>query len=147
MRRRGCEWCRPWPTGEGEAPWHPIFTVQPQSDGLDARITVRAVRGTRAIDLQSTGQRAPRPQHTADPWAPRVSASTHTEPTCQVLASAHPHAHPPNLILAVDRGSSGWQDPIPLRVVFLLNRPSVFRKSTRRPLVSRADPIFLQTDP
>jgi hypothetical protein len=76
------------------------------------------VRGTRVVDLRSSGQRAPRPQRTTDPWAPRVSATTHPEPTCHVLASARPRARPPDLIVAVDRGSYGWQDPIPLRVVF-----------------------------
>jgi hypothetical protein len=40
--------------------------------------------------------------------------------------SARPRARPPDLILAVDRGSDGWHDPIPLRVVFSLKRPSAF---------------------
>jgi hypothetical protein len=39
------------------------------------------VRGTRTVDQRSSGQRASRPQHTADPWASRVSASTQPEPT------------------------------------------------------------------
>jgi hypothetical protein len=47
---------------------------------------VRAVHGTRAVDLLSSRQRASRPRHTADPWVPRVSASTHPEPTCQAPA-------------------------------------------------------------
>jgi hypothetical protein len=67
---------------------------------------VRAVLATRAIDLRSSGQRAPRPWHTTDPWAPRVSALTHPEPTCQAPAAHVPAPALAVLIWTVDQRSN-----------------------------------------
>jgi hypothetical protein len=52
-------------------------------------------------------------------------------------------ACPQDLISVVHHGSDGWGDPIPLRVVFLLKRPSVSRKTTCRPSFSRIGPCNL----
>jgi hypothetical protein len=69
---------------------------------------------------------APRALSTAEPWAPHVSASIHPEPMCEALSSACPCARPPDLILAVGCGSNDRGTLIPLRVDFLLKKPSAF---------------------
>jgi hypothetical protein len=105
---------------------------------------VRAVRGTGAVDLQTNGQHAPRPRHTADPWAPRVSASTHPEPTCQALASVHPPA-------GSNPGCRSWiewlRKPRTLSRGGFAKETLGFPKTNPRPSVSRAGPCILANRP
>jgi hypothetical protein len=87
-----------------------------------------------------------RPSHPPNPLArgPDASATRLTlAPPVRSPRSARPRPRSLFLIWAIYKRSDGQYSPVPLRMVKLLKKPSVFRESTRRAWVLRAGPWIL----